>query len=143
MATKIKNGQTILFIGDSITDMGRRGIERPLGNGYVKLFSDFMTIREFDKKNNVINKGIGGNTIVELQNRWSDDVIRNSPDWLSVKIGINDLHRHLLQETDGVSPEVYEQVYDDILSRTAKKFPKCQILLIPYRAPLPVIRLHI
>ena len=28
MAIKVKNGQTILFIGDSITDCGRTGVAR-------------------------------------------------------------------------------------------------------------------
>ena len=37
MSTTIKNRQTVLFIGDSITDCGRRAAERPLGNGYVNL----------------------------------------------------------------------------------------------------------
>ena len=29
----IEDGQTLLFIGDSITDCGRRGAEAPQGNG--------------------------------------------------------------------------------------------------------------
>ena len=130
MALKIKNGQTILFIGDSITDMDRRDIERPLGNGYVKLFSDFVTIREADKKLNIINKGIGGDIITGLRNRWSDDVLRHKPDWLSVKIGINDLSQYLCQDAEAITPKIYEQAYEDILSRTKKSLPKCQILLI-------------
>ncbi len=130
MALKIKNGQKIVFIGDSITDMGRRDVERPLGNGYVKLFSDFLTIREPGKKVDIINKGISGDNIAGLRNRWSDDVIRNRPDWLSIKIGINDLHGYLANVPCAVTPEIFEQAYDDILSRTKKKLPKCQILLI-------------
>lgn len=130
MAVKVKNGQTILFIGDSITDMGRRDTERPLGGGYVKLFSDFMTIREPGKKVRVINKGIGGETIEGLRNRWSDDVLRHKPDWLSVKIGINDLHGYLRQDAEMVTPDIYERAYEDILSRTKKELPKCGILLI-------------
>ena len=132
MALKIKNGQTVLFIGDSITDMGRCYAERPLGNGYVKLFSDFLTIREPGKRVDIINKGIGGDNVAGLRNRWSDDVIRNRPDWLSIKIGINDLCGYLLNVNapEAVTPEIYEQAYDDILSRTKKRLPKCQILLI-------------
>ena len=130
MAVKIKNGQTILFVGDSITDMGRRDIERPLGNGYVKLFSDFLTVRESGKKVSIINKGIGGNTVRDLQNRWSDDVLLYKPDWLSVKIGINDLHRFLNKTPESVSPEEFFTIYDNILSQTKKRLPKCKILLI-------------
>jgi len=130
MAIKVKSGETIIFIGDSITDCGRRDIERPLGNGYVKFFSDILSIREPGKKINIINKGIGGDIVTGLRDRWSDDVICNKPDWLSIKIGINDLHGHLQQKENGVTPEIYEQAYDDILSRTVEKYSKCKILLI-------------
>jgi len=130
MAVKIKSGQTILFIGDSITDCGRRGPEAPLGNGYVKQFTDLVTIREPGKKIRVINKGIGGDVVTGLRDRWEDDVLRRRPDWLSVKIGINDLHRVLRQNPDPVPPALYMEAYDDILSRTRKALPKCRLLLI-------------
>ena len=95
MATQIKNGQKVLFIGDSITDCGRRDSQRPLGNGYVKLFADLMIIQEPAKQITIVNKGISGDNVVGLRNRWTDDVLRNQPDWLSIKIGINDLHGYL------------------------------------------------
>lgn len=130
MAVKIKNNETILFIGDSITDCGRREASRPLGNGYVKLFCDLVTVSEPAKKINIINEGIGGNTVKDLQNRWHDDMLRYKPNWLSIKIGINDVHRYLRQSPDAVSPENFLACYDDILSQTKKKLPKCKILLI-------------
>lgn len=130
MAIKIKNGQTVLFIGDSITDCGRRAAERPLGNGYVKLFHDMLTTREPEKKVNIINKGIGGDTVTGLQTRWTDDVLAHKPEWISIKIGINDLHRTLRQNADAIPPEVFRNAYSDILSRTKSALPKCEILLI-------------
>ncbi|MFH1616050.1 MAG: SGNH/GDSL hydrolase family protein [Planctomycetota bacterium] len=130
MTVKIKNNESILFIGDSITDCGRRDVNRPLGNGYVKFFNDFMIVREPAKRITIINKGIGGNTIKDLQNRWYDDVLRHKPDWLSIKIGINDLHRYMANTPEGVSPEKFMASYDDILSQIKKKIPNCKILLI-------------
>lgn len=130
MTLKIKDGQTILFIGDSITDCGRRAAERPLGNGYVKLFYDMITIREPEKKINIINKGIGGDTVTGLQTRWTDDVLVHKPEWLSIKIGINDLHRTLRQGSDAIPPEMFRKSYNYILSRTKSALPKCEILLI-------------
>jgi len=127
---KIRDGETILFIGDSITDCGRRGIERPLGNGYVKLFADQLTAREPAKRITIINKGIGGNRITDLHGRWTDDVMRHRPDWLSVKVGINDLHSHLSDPANGVTPEIFEELYDNVLARTRKALPKCRMLLI-------------
>lgn len=130
MKTKIRNGQTILFIGDSLTDCSRRGPDRPLGHGYVKMFADMMIIREPEKRINIINRGIGGNTVLDLRERWHDDVMRHRPDWLSVKVGINDLHKTLRQMPEAVPPKLFRELYDEVLSRTRKTFPKCRILLI-------------
>lgn len=130
MKIKIKDGQTVLFIGDSITDCGRREAERPLGNGYVKLFYDMLKIREVEKKINIINKGISGNTVAGLQARWTDDVLVHKPEWLSIKVGINDLQRTLVQCEDAVPPQKFRNIYNDILARTKAALPKCEILLI-------------
>lgn len=130
MTLKIKNGQRILFAGDSITDCGRRGAERPLGNGYVKLFHDMLTIREPEKKVTIINKGISGDTVLRLQARWTDDVLAHKFEWISIEIGINDLHMTLRQNGENIPPEVFYNTYNDILSRTIKALPKCNILLI-------------
>ncbi|MFO7975391.1 MAG: SGNH/GDSL hydrolase family protein [Candidatus Hydrogenedentota bacterium] len=129
MKTKLKNSETILFIGDSITDCGRRAEFSPLGNGYVKLFADLLAVREPGKALTIINKGIGGDTVKGLRDRWSDDVLRHKPDWVCIKIGINDLH-HTLMNDDPIPPADYEVAYQTILERTAKDLPKCQLLLI-------------
>ena len=44
-----KNGQTIVFIGDSITDAGRRDQFFPYGNGYMKMAIDLLTARYPEK----------------------------------------------------------------------------------------------
>ncbi len=130
MPTKIKSKQTILFAGDSITDCGRRVDGFPFGNGYVRIFRDLMAIREPEKKVTIINKGIGGNTVVDLSARWTDDVLRMRPDWLSILIGINDLHRYMRNLETTVPPALYEQKYREILERTRKILPGCQFILI-------------
>lgn len=128
MGVQVKNGQTILFIGDSITDCGRRDAA-PLGTGYVKLFADLVTIREPGKKITVINKGIGGDRVTGMRDRWTDDVLRNKPDWLSVKIGINDLHSSFAPDFR-VTPAIFREAYNNILSRTKEALPRCRMLLI-------------
>ena len=130
MPLKLRSGDTILFIGDSITDCGRMNAERPLGSGYVKMFRDLLAMREPAKKVAIVNKGIGGHTVVDLRNRWTDDVLREKPDWLSIKIGINDLHRTLANTPQAVPPKLFAQAYDEVLARTRKALPKCRILLI-------------
>ncbi|MFA6568703.1 MAG: GDSL-type esterase/lipase family protein [Victivallales bacterium] len=132
MATVLKDGQTVLFIGDSITDCGRRDDSaRPYGRGYVSIFRDIMLVREPQKNIGIINRGIGGETVVELRNRWDNDVISHHPDWLSVKIGINDLHRHIAENDNGLlSTEGFFKIYDQLLSSTVKKLPGCKMILI-------------
>ncbi len=130
MSLKIKNEETVLFIGDSITDCNRRNSERPLGCGYVKLFHDLALLREPRKLMRVINRGVDGDTVVGLRDRWHDDVLRHRPDWLSIKIGINDLHRGLNPAVQAIPPLRYAEAYENILQRTRKVLPDCRLLLI-------------
>jgi lysophospholipase L1-like esterase len=126
----IKNGHKVLFIGDSITDSNRHRAHAPLGDGYVKLFRDLMLFRQPTVTVQVVNKGIGGNKVTQLRDRWADDVLRERPDWLSIKVGINDLISHLCSPDDPVTPRIYAEVYDGVLSRTRQALPACRILLI-------------
>ena len=125
----IKDKQTILFIGDSITDCGRSTTDIPLGNGYVKLFSEIVTAYYPKRHITYINKGMDANCITELKERWENDVISYKPDWLLIAIGINGLHRFLRDPATGVSPHLYKETYDFLL-RTAKKKLNCQIILM-------------
>ena len=130
MPTKLKNGETLLFIGDSITDCGRRDAQhQPLGCGYVRMVADMLTIREPQKKITVVNRGIGGNNIGDLRSRWNDDVLEIKPDWLSIKIGINDLNQTLCKQQD-FPPARYEEHFDFLLAETTRRLPDCRILLI-------------
>lgn len=127
----IKKDQKMVCIGDSITDCGRRAELAPFGGGYVKFLRD-MVLANFPERNiQIINKGIGGNTIVDLQQRWNDDVIYHKPDWLSVLVGINDEHR-VLRKNDGwedLVPEKFKKLYDEVLKDTKEKL-SCRIILL-------------
>ena len=61
----------------------------------MRLFTELATARFPERRVRYINKGIGGNRVTDLADRWQDDVLYHRPDRLSVKIGINDLHSHL------------------------------------------------
>lgn len=124
-----KNGQKVVFIGDSITDCGRMYENHPYGNGYVKIAIDLITAKYPERNITFINKGIGGNKVTDLYNRWYDDVIIHNPDWLSIKIGINDLHSYLNNENNGVSSALFEEVYIKILDE-AKKKTKARLIMI-------------
>ena len=127
----LKDGDGILFVGDSITDCGRRAQAAPLGDGYVKMFQEIVTARKPDLKLRIVNRGIGGNTVIDLRHRWHDDVLREQFDWLAVKIGINDLHRFLAGGAE-FAPERFAQDYDAILSETSARKQARTILIDPF-----------
>src|SRR5512140_3804346 len=92
---RLQSGDKILFIGDSITDAGRRGDPDGLGHGYVRMFRDLVSTRHPSLMVDVVNHGISGNTIRDLDKRWQHDVIAHRPNYLSISIGVNDVWRQL------------------------------------------------
>ncbi len=133
---KLADGDTILFTGDSITDCGRAwpvGERAGLGDGYVAFVDSLMSAYRPDVHIRVLNTGISGNRVIDLETRWQTDVLDLQPDWLSVLIGINDVCR---QFDDALGPnqvtiERYETVYRRLLERTR---PDLQglVLMTPY-----------
>lgn len=128
----IRDGETMVLIGDSITDCGRRDpAASPLGNGYAAFFADLVTASYPERKIRFVNRGISGNTVLDLEARWEADVLAERPDWLSVMIGINDLHRTL----DGVRhvpPGVYRESCTRILTQAASRLAPKLVLLEPF-----------
>lgn len=125
----VKDGETFVFIGDSITDCGRRDSQAPFGSGYAKVAIDLITARYPERRIAFFNEGIGGDTVLGLRNRWHDDVLRHKPNWVSIKIGINDLHRKFNPNAEQIPPDRYETLYREILDRT-RKSTKAKIVLI-------------
>lgn len=79
-----------------------------------------------------INRGIGGNTVRDLTERWTDDCIRHQPDWISIMIGINDLNGWVSGNGNPIPPDEYEVLYDGILSRACKETKARLILVMPF-----------
>ena len=131
MHTDKTSAPTILFIGDSITDAGRRERNGPLGNGYVALVADMLKLQASTAGLRVINRGISGNTNEDLRSRWSDHVICEAPDWLVIKIGINDCNRYVCDPSKELqSPQQYARIYDQILTQTREALPNTKILIL-------------
>jgi len=128
----VQDGQTYIFQGDSITDAGRRAAAAPFGTGYARLTIDLVTAKYPEREIRWINKGIGGNRVTQLAERWTDDVIRHEPDWLSILIGINDLHSSLRQMEAMVPVELYREKYEEILARTRDEVGAQVLLLDPF-----------
>lgn len=134
------SGQRLVFIGDSITDCGRRTEAlAPYGNGYVSLVRALLLARYPERGLEIVNRGIGGNTVRHLAQRWEQDVIAERPDWLSVKIGINDVWRTIAGRLDEAVPlDEYEATYRRLLAETQAHTKARLILMEPYVIAPPV-----
>jgi lysophospholipase L1-like esterase len=126
--------QRIVFIGDSITDAGRRDpASQPLGSGYVGVVQGFLAARYPDHRLTIVNRGIGGDTVRHLAARWDDDAIGPRPDWLSVKIGINDVWRGFgVNAHESVPLPEYRATLHALLAR-AREATGCRLIVMePY-----------
>ncbi|HEY0003020.1 MAG TPA: SGNH/GDSL hydrolase family protein [Actinoplanes sp.] len=125
--------QRIVFIGDSITDCGRRDVAAPYGDGYVDLIRSFVTASHPELGLTWVNKGIGGDTVRNLAARWEADAIGTEPDWLSVMIGINDIWRAFGDRpAEAVPIDEYTTTLRSLL-RTAVDRTGCRLIVAePY-----------
>ncbi|HVL23921.1 MAG TPA: SGNH/GDSL hydrolase family protein [Thermomicrobiales bacterium] len=128
-----EQGQRIVFIGDSITDCGRRDAFAPYGNGYVSLVRAFVTARYPELGLAWENRGIGGDTTRHLKARWEEDVVALKPEWLSVKIGINDVWRKYgAKPHEAVPIDEYETNLRQLLTRAVDATGCRLIIAEPY-----------
>ncbi|MFD0712098.1 SGNH/GDSL hydrolase family protein [Paenibacillus sp. GCM10027626] len=117
-----QEGQNLVFIGDSITDCGRTEDTEGIGNGYVRIVRDYLALALPETTLQIYNRGVSGETILDLKTRWQEDAIGLQPDWLTVSIGIND-------EWKQVSLEQYRETYRELLTET-KRSTKASLILM-------------
>ena len=119
----------ILFQGDSITDAFRsRNSDINPGYGYPDMVSGQLGLRQpFCYQ--FINRGNGGNRIVDLYARIKADIINLSPDYMSILIGINDVW-HELENQNGVDAEKFEMVYDLLIQEVLRELPGLKLMLL-------------
>jgi len=133
---KLKSNQTILFIGDSITDADRDWpAYRPFGFGYVHFVANTLLAKYPELNISIINAGISGNTIRDLKCRWEKDCIKYKPDILSVLIGVNDVWRHYATAEklpQAVYENEYELTYRQLLSQAKERCNCLLVLMEPF-----------
>lgn len=121
----------ILFYGDSITDAGRsREVDVPnrlLGGGYVAYVANQLLERSLTDYD-IVNRGIGGNRIVNLYERIKVDCWNHNPDVLSILVGVNDVW-HEINRQNGVELDRFERVYRMLLEDTVKALPNTKIII--------------
>ena len=99
----------IAFIGDSLTD------------GY--------DVERYYPEYKVENRGIGGDRITDLLGRMGKDILTVKPDVMSILIGVNDVW-HSFDLHNGVRAELYEQLYQLLITEVKKELPNLQIIIL-------------
>lgn len=137
----IEKGNVILFQGDSITDAGRNREEmkennaKALGSGYAFMATAELLYKFADKEPKIYNKGISGNKVYQLADRWDVDCLQLKPDVLSILIGVNDFW-HTLNGNYNGTIEVYRKDYKALLERTRQQFPNIKLIIgEPFAVP--------
>lgn len=119
---RLKTGQKIVMVGDSITDAGRRDIDPPYGAGYVSLVRSIATALYPELDLTWENRGIGGDTVRNLADRWVSDVLDERPDVLTVMIGINDVWRRFGDNPlEAVPADEYQSTLVTLLRATRER----------------------
>lgn len=140
----LASNNIVLFQGDSITDSGRDKSEnsvnsfnnpRALGSGYALLAGAALLEKYSPLNLKVYNKGISGNKVFQLADRWDKDCLEIKPDVLSILIGVNDIWHKLDGKYDG-TVEIYKHDYIALLERTKMALPNVKLVVCePFAVP--------
>lgn len=130
----LQANDVILFQGDSITDSGRKkddaGVNSAaaMGNGYAHIAASGLLYKHGGKDLKIYNRGISGNKVYQLAERWEKECLDLKPTVLSVLIGVNDFwHKHL-GRYDG-TVQKYRDDYVALLTRTRQALPNVKFII--------------
>ncbi|TQR44707.1 SGNH/GDSL hydrolase family protein [Paenibacillus popilliae] len=135
----LQHGDKIVIIGDSITDCERarpygEGLFGANGKGYVSMFDALVQTEHPEMGIRIVNMGISGNTVVDLERRWETDVEQLEPDGLVICIGINDVWRQYDMPFVSEQHVGSDQYYDTLNRLVERSKPNVRwiALMSPY-----------
>jgi lysophospholipase L1-like esterase len=130
---------TFLFQGDSITDGNRtrnNDWNHVMGHGYAYLIASRLWFDFPAKKFHFFNRGISGNKVTDLAQRWQQDTIDIKPNVLSILVGINDVDAAIHGNKD-FTAESYENDYRALLTQTKQQLPDVELVICePFILPV-------
>ena len=106
----LREGDRIIFLGDSITAQGNDP------GGYVAIVRDTLTARHPELGLKIIGAGVSGNKVPDLLRRLQRDVLDHQPTLVFILIGINDVW-HSLESIGGTPVAVYESGLQELISQ--------------------------
>ena len=115
----VKTGESIAFLGDSITQQGAGS-----PGGYVRLVASGLAAQGIDVT--VIPAGISGHKSNQMLARLEEDVLSKKPNWMALSCGVNDVMHQARGE--GVLLEDYKKNITEILDRCQQAGVKVIVL---------------
>ena len=96
LITSCTNSTKVVFLGDSITEAGIYDNEVGVPSGDTLIYpkyTGFITLLKKDIEDDIelIGKGVSGNKVSNLLERYKKDVLSLNPDIVFIYIGINDV----------------------------------------------------
>ena len=96
LITACTNSTKVVFLGDSITEAGIYDKEVGVPSGDTLIYpkyTGFITLLKKDIEDDIelIGKGVSGNKVSNLLERYKKDVLSLNPDIVFIYIGINDV----------------------------------------------------
>ncbi len=114
----VKNGESIAFLGDSITQFGAQSGP----GGYVRLVESGLASQGI--RVTVIPAGLSANKSNDMLARLEKDVLSKKPTWMTLSVGVNDV----MHGARGVELEDYKKNVTAILDRAQQAGVKVVIL---------------
>jgi lysophospholipase L1-like esterase len=131
---QLSNNDVILFQGDSITDWGRDhkatapNTTSMLGTGYPIFAAGELLMKHPGANLQIYNRGVSGNKVYQLAERWDADCIALKPTIVSIHIGVNDFWHTLTNGYKGTIDN-YIADYKALLDRTQKALPGVKLII--------------
>lgn len=125
----------VLFQGDSITDAGRNFQKNEpnrangLGGGYAHLAAATLHHEYIAMNLRFSNRGVAGNNVQQMLDRWEPDCLDVKPDVLSVLLGINDTIRAYKRKPDADTVENFDLKYRRCLDAARQANPELRLVL--------------
>jgi lysophospholipase L1-like esterase len=126
----LRTDDVVLFQGDSITDGGRQrtgsDFNHIMGQDYAYILAAETGAKYPERNLTFLNRGIGGERVVDLAARWQTDTLDLKPNLLSILVGINDT---LMTGDKSETVDQYKTIYDKLLAETIAALPNTKIVL--------------
>jgi isoamyl acetate esterase len=110
-AIPLKKGEKIVFLGDSITAAGGGA------KGYITVIKNALAAQHKDLEVQLINAGISGNKVPDLQRRLERDVLAKKPTLVVIYIGINDVWHGEKDPAKGTPKDKFEEGLKEIIGK--------------------------